>query len=52
MDADQEYVYSEQLAILGCYGEPTPEQHEIAMADVLRFNKEIKSEINELSPNT
>ena len=37
MTADERYVFDERLAILGCYGEPTPEQFQLAWDDVIRF---------------
>ncbi len=42
---DERYVYEERLALLGCYGQPTGEQHELAMADVERFKIESNNEI-------
>lgn len=30
LEAEHRYLYQERLAILGCDGEPTPEQHDMA----------------------
>jgi hypothetical protein len=38
---EQEYIFAERLAILGCYGEPTPEQTAMALADVERYEREL-----------
>jgi hypothetical protein len=37
MTADERYIFDERLAILGCMGQPTPEQFQLAFDDVLRF---------------
>ena len=40
MTKDEQTVYDERLAILGCYGNPTPEQRAMALGDVERYQNE------------
>ena len=40
MTKDEQSVYDERLAILGCYGNPTPEQRAMALGDVERYQNE------------
>ena len=40
MTIESSYRYDERLAILGCFGDPTREQHEIAWREATDFDRE------------
>jgi hypothetical protein len=40
LSTEAQYRYDERLAILGCYGEPTMEQHLIAYREACEFDFE------------
>jgi hypothetical protein len=38
-----QYLYNERLALLGCFGQPTPEQHKIAKDEADKAIRKLKS---------
>lgn len=46
LKAEWDYRYAERLAIGGCYGEPTPEQHKIAKQEADETIRILRNESN------